>query len=95
MFWFGAGMIGLCGMGLTGFTGCGLGISEDGFIGDGFIGDGLTGDGIEGDGTIGDGIGILEEGGFGISLGRLGCAGGIGGILRRFSTESYTSFRIN
>ncbi|MBG9569061.1 hypothetical protein ABE38_27490 [Brevibacillus agri] len=58
----------------------------------GFDGDGTFGDGTLGDGTIGDGNGIIEEGGFGISLGRLGDDGGTGGILRRFSTEMNTSF---
>ncbi|GED55935.1 hypothetical protein ABE237_26520 [Brevibacillus formosus] len=62
-----------------------IGLSDLGFSGEGLIGDGIDG----------DGNGIAEEGGFGISLGRLGSAVGIGGILRRFSTEFYTSFRMN
>ncbi|KZE52888.1 hypothetical protein AV540_09400 [Brevibacillus parabrevis] len=58
----------------------------------GLDGDGTFGDGTFGDGNDGDGIGIIEEGGFGISFGRLGEDGGTGGILRRFSTETNTSF---
>ncbi|QQE76630.1 hypothetical protein KDJ56_13750 [Brevibacillus composti] len=56
----------------------------DGMLGDGMLGDGIFGDGIMGDGIIGDG---RFGDGLGISLGRrgIGRAGGIGGILRRFS----------
>lgn len=94
--WLGAGIMGLCGMGLAGRCSFfGIGILGDGKFGEGRFGDrfgeGMFGDGIDGDGREGDGSGMLEEGGFCISLGRLG---GVGGTFRRFSKDSHTSFRI-
>lgn len=74
--------MGLCGMGRTG--GCT-------FFGIGKFGEGIFGDGKFGEGMFGDGSGMLEEGGFGISLGRLD---GDGGTFRRFSKDSHTSFRV-
>ncbi|WP_148040827.1 hypothetical protein [Brevibacillus nitrificans] len=73
----------------------GDGILGDGKFGEGTFGDGTFGDGKFGDGTFGDGI---IEGGFGISFGLRGNAGGIGamlgGTLRRLSTEWNTSFQV-
>ncbi|KQL49040.1 hypothetical protein AN963_04485 [Brevibacillus choshinensis] len=78
----------------------GDGTFGDGTFGDGTFGDGTFGDGTFGDGRFGDGTfgaGIID-GGFGISFGRLGRAGGIGailgGTLRRFSKEWNTSFLV-
>lgn len=78
----------------------GDGILGDGKFGEGTFGDGTFGDGKFGDGTFGDGMfgdGIIE-GGFGISFGLRGNAGGIGamlgGTLRRLSTEWNTSFQV-
>ncbi|MBR8660321.1 hypothetical protein KDN35_11795 [Brevibacillus sp. NL20B1] len=54
----------------------------DGMFGDGMFGDGMFGDGMFGDGICGSGFS------FGFRLG-IGIAGGIGGILRRFSTVTH------
>jgi hypothetical protein len=73
----------------------GDGILGDGLFGEGMLGDGFKGDsldGLLGDGFEGDGSGMLDEGGFGISLGRFGIV--VGGTLRRFSKDSHTSFQV-
>ncbi|WP_246005759.1 hypothetical protein [Brevibacillus gelatini] len=79
--WLGDGAVGRCGCGIgrAGMLCCGFSELFGIF-------------GFAGDGMFGDGNGIMEEGGFGISLGRLLDDGGPGGILRRFSTELNTSF---
>jgi hypothetical protein len=99
----GIGMLGRCGAGRTDGDGlpgrgtCLFGAAGDCICGEGKLGEtfgeGRLGE-ILGDGLEGEGIGMLDEGGFGISFGRLCIGIWEGGTLRRFSKESCTSFRM-